>query len=119
LALTSFDLGCFGGSASCQTASYSILGDATQLIAATTGTGYPGHTTLTPNAGYFKQIALTFGSGENVGLDNLRFQTRAITSLPNVPAVPEPATWAMMLTGFGLMGGVMRRRSVRTRFVAS
>jgi hypothetical protein len=25
-------------------------------------------------------------------------------------AVPEPATWAMMLLGFGLVGGAMRRR---------
>ena len=25
-------------------------------------------------------------------------------------AVPEPATWAMMLAGFGIVGGVMRRR---------
>jgi len=25
-------------------------------------------------------------------------------------AVPEPATWAMMLAGFGLVGGTMRRR---------
>ncbi|MEZ5737304.1 MAG: PEPxxWA-CTERM sorting domain-containing protein [Novosphingobium sp.] len=28
-------------------------------------------------------------------------------------AVPEPATWAMMLLGFGLIGGVMRRRNGR------
>lgn len=27
-----------------------------------------------------------------------------------VTAVPEPATWAMMITGFGLTGAVMRRR---------
>jgi hypothetical protein len=26
-------------------------------------------------------------------------------------AVPEPATWAMMIGGFGLVGGAMRRRS--------
>ncbi|SNS40706.1 PEP-CTERM protein-sorting domain-containing protein [Sphingomonas laterariae] len=26
------------------------------------------------------------------------------------PAVPEPATWAMMIAGFGLVGGAMRRR---------
>jgi hypothetical protein len=25
--------------------------------------------------------------------------------------VPEPATWAMLITGFGLVGGAMRRRS--------
>ena len=28
-----------------------------------------------------------------------------------VPAVPEPATWAMMLIGFGAMGFAVRRRS--------
>ena len=28
----------------------------------------------------------------------------------SLAAVPEPATWAMMLVGFGLMGGFMRRR---------
>lgn len=27
-------------------------------------------------------------------------------------AVPEPATWAMMITGFALMGGAIRRRRV-------
>jgi hypothetical protein len=26
-------------------------------------------------------------------------------------AVPEPATWGMMITGFGALGGVLRRRS--------
>ena len=26
-------------------------------------------------------------------------------------AVPEPATWAMMLAGFGLIGSGMRRRN--------
>lgn len=32
------------------------------------------------------------------------------------PVVPEPATWAMMLAGFGLAGGMMRRRKVSTTF---
>ena len=31
-------------------------------------------------------------------------------------AVPEPASWAMMLGGFGLVGGAMRRRSAKLRF---
>jgi hypothetical protein len=29
-------------------------------------------------------------------------------------AVPEPASWAMMLGGFGLVGGALRRRQQRT-----
>ena len=28
-------------------------------------------------------------------------------------AVPEPASWAMMITGFGMVGGAMRRRQSR------
>lgn len=31
---------------------------------------------------------------------------------PAPPAVPEPATWAMMIAGFGLVGAAMRRRRV-------
>lgn len=31
-----------------------------------------------------------------------------------VAAVPEPATWAMLILGFGMVGGTMRRRTART-----
>ena len=30
-----------------------------------------------------------------------------------VAAVPEPASWAMMISGFGLVGGAMRSRTTR------
>jgi hypothetical protein len=36
-------------------------------------------------------------------------------SLVETPAVPEPATWATMLAGFGLLGASMRRRSAAPR----
>lgn len=29
---------------------------------------------------------------------------------PAAPAIPEPATWAMLITGFGFVGAAMRRR---------
>ena len=32
------------------------------------------------------------------------------------PAVPEPASWAMMITGFGLVGGMARSRKVKAAF---
>jgi hypothetical protein len=32
----------------------------------------------------------------------------------NLTAVPEAATWAMMIAGFGLVGGTMRRRRLAT-----
>nr|WP_310523278.1 PEPxxWA-CTERM sorting domain-containing protein [Polymorphobacter sp.] len=44
------------------------------------------------------------GDGANFALDNL--------TLVSGPAVPEPASWVMMIAGFGLVGGAMRRRSV-------
>lgn len=41
------------------------------------------------------------------------------TTGTSVPAVPEPATWLMMILGFAAVGGMMRRRSaqeVRVRY---
>jgi len=29
-------------------------------------------------------------------------------------SIPEPGTWAMMIAGFGLVGGLLRRRDLRT-----
>ena len=43
-------------------------------------------------------------SGSSVLADNFTF------SSGNIGAVPEPATWAMMLIGFGAIGVSMRRR---------
>lgn len=37
-------------------------------------------------------------------------QVYIIAGDPSVPVVPEPATWAMMIAGFGLVGAAMRRR---------
>ena len=36
--------------------------------------------------------------------------TLTFTYDPVIPAVPEPATWAMSISGFSLVGGAMRRR---------
>jgi hypothetical protein len=47
-----------------------------------------------------------FGSPVTYGLG----VTDGKTVLDYVSSVPEPATWAMMIGGFGMIGGVMRRR---------
>ncbi len=39
-------------------------------------------------------------------------------TLASTGAVPEPATWAMMIGGFGLVGGAMRRRGTKVAFAA-
>jgi hypothetical protein len=44
-------------------------------------------------------------SGNDFAIDDVNFSTRSI-----VEFVPEPATWAMMIAGFGLVGAAMRRR---------
>jgi hypothetical protein len=38
-----------------------------------------------------------------------------ITSITVGPAVPEPATWAVMIVGFGAVGYVLRRRESLAR----
>ncbi len=49
------------------------------------------------------QMAFYTTSGDNVGplIDNVRL---------DIAAVPEPATWALMLIGFAFVGGAMRSR---------
>ena len=42
----------------------------------------------------------------SVGIDNVRFTV-------SQAAIPEPASWAMMILGFGAAGGVMRRNRWR------
>lgn len=50
------------------------------------------------------------GSGDQgLAIDDL-----SITSPSAVAAVPETATWAMMIAGFGFVGAALRRRSVRS-----
>jgi hypothetical protein len=52
-------------------------------------------------------------NGMQVAVGNSFFLPATITGL--APAVPEPASWAMMISGFGLIGGAMRRqRTVKT-----
>lgn len=54
----------------------------------------------------------SFGGGENP-ITGIVFDPREITPFEfnnGGGAVPEPATWAMMIMGFGLLGAALRRR---------
>lgn len=64
------------------------------------GAGGPGNSTT-----FYK---LSASNLDTITL-NLNASSNAVL-LAGGPAVPEPATWAMMLGGFGLIGAAMRRR---------
>jgi hypothetical protein len=52
-------------------------------------------------------IVFTTDPSQNFALDNLVFNT----------GVPEPATWAMMIVGFGAIGAACRRRALERRAI--
>jgi hypothetical protein len=69
------------------------------------------HYTVTGGTGRFLAAS---GSIEGVGVLNRTvprpLNSLALTGELNLPAVPEPGTWALMITGFGAVGSVLRRR---------
>jgi hypothetical protein len=71
-------------------------------------------------------FSLSFsGAPTSINMNNFAVRYQSIEGLgqvssasgvgtPYIPTVPEPATWAMMLAGFGFVGGLMRRRRTTT-----
>jgi hypothetical protein len=49
------------------------------------------------------------GGDEGFGVDNVVLTYDGVRAPPG-PAIPEPATWGLMITGFGLAGATLRRR---------
>ena len=62
--------------------------------------------TIRPDGAFRMSFADTTGSSS-------AFATVTFGAAPIESAVPEPATWAMMISGFGLVGGAMRRHRHR------
>jgi hypothetical protein len=58
-------------------------------------------------SGFFDQVVLRQNSPIN---PNAGYQTDNHT-FANTAFVPEPASWAMLIAGFGLVGATMRRRN--------
>ena len=90
---------------------------------------FPSQTTVpTTNGDNFLGLRVTVGGDNyygfayttNATLNSYGFETAAntgITATTAIPAVPEPASWALMIVGFGTIGTAMRRRQrVRTAF---
>ncbi len=62
---------------------------------------------------YALPTPLNSGTWSTAGLLNQNGQQQELSHLMffgQRSAVPEPATWMMMIAGFGLIGGIMRRR---------
>lgn len=64
----------------------------------------------------------TFYKINAVNLDHFRFAPSGASSggffLVPAPPIPEPATWAMLILGFGAVGGAMRSASKRRATLA-
>jgi hypothetical protein len=67
----------------------------------------PGSQALSAFTSSFTGVDTSLGALTFTSIDQVTF-----TSTLAAP-VPEPATWAMMIAGFGLVGAAMRRRPAR------
>ncbi len=77
-----------------------------------TGNGTPNTRLLNPaaNIGNIWLVGAAFDNADR-RTDAFKFSNLTVSGSTSVP---EPATWAMMIFGFGLVGSAMRRRQVRT-----
>ena len=57
---------------------------------------------------FYVQADYSSQAGAKIQLDNI--------NVTAISAVPEPATWAMMIGGFGMIGATFRRRRTAIRF---
>ena len=75
------------------------------------GTGAP------VSIGLYSSLSLS-SSNLGVGLDNVVLEG-ALRDGPPTGAIPEPASWAMLIAGFGLVGAMARRRRLDSARVSA
>ena len=74
------------------------------------GVGSPTYSVpFSPLAGQYGNIWLIGAAGPGAGSTDFNTDGFKLSSIVVNAAVPEPATWAMMLLGFGAIGFAMRR----------
>ena len=106
--LNGFDLGAFNGSRSSK---FTIVDGLGKTLASsgqiTVGLGeFNVHNHYAFNLSSNTGIGIKWGpNGYNVGIDNVEFNSGRLAG-----AVPEPATWGLVIMGFGGIGAVLRRR---------
>lgn len=69
----------------------------------------PGMQTFTFNVANVTSFDFT-AAGDTAQYDNF------VYTQGGAPGVPEPATWALMIGGLGLVGGAMRRRTAKVTY---
>jgi len=74
----------------------------------TTWRTFAGSTNILADGNYM--IDFVFNTNLFPSKDIVIDQVYIIAGNPPVPGIPEPATWAMLITGFGLVGFAARRR---------
>lgn len=75
------------------------------------GTAASGSTSVSSNS----MAAVWLVGADFLGTRNDGFKLTSLTVSNVAPAVPEPASWAMMTIGFGALGGALRRRRGASR----
>jgi hypothetical protein len=107
LSLSSFDLATYQRITASTPVNIETLSGGS-LFSGQQGTNPGGHNHVTVDTAYVTDgIRLMFGPDSfNVGIDNVAFDVRRVATA----AVPEPATWAMMILGFFGTGALARRR---------
>jgi hypothetical protein len=107
--LISFDLGAFGNGSELVAFQVGLFSDTLTAIANNNNdTTFGNHSYLLTSTGGLKTISFSVTSfPDNIDpiLDNVSVRGDAVRG------VPEPATWALMLTGFAGAGAVLRRRA--------
>lgn len=72
-------------------------------------------TSTVPSVNRLYTLNLTTGVATSLG----EIGAGQLIGLTAFAGVPEPATWALMIGGFGMVGGAMRVRSRKARFAAA
>ena len=123
--LISFDAGCYFFRTDCQNLNWSLTSlspsssDPVDGLVINSGTATPASSAadnVLVNSAW-SATALVFDIGPhmfNGAIDNFVFESRAIGEGSGPGVVPEPASWAMLIAGFGLIGATMRRRRALT-----
>ncbi|HEX7946054.1 MAG TPA: PEPxxWA-CTERM sorting domain-containing protein, partial [Phenylobacterium sp.] len=77
-----------------------------KVIGTAFATGNDAYNVLAPTGA----VALLLGVNDDLFSDNNGALRVSVTGSSVTGGVPEPATWAMMIAGFGLAGATLRRR---------